>query len=408
VNGTNVILALVLAVLSAGLLPLGASGPRVLSWLAADCDPLEGPDLQPRFTGIGGVGTNAGLFEYDSKDLVVATGLAGMFNRSYFGGSELKGSSLGPGFASLFDARLRTDINRASDMLFFLPGRGAERFVGAADLGYGRGRNRTYREILKQPDLKWVVRDADRTWTFGTTGELLEVRSVDGDWLKLRYESWRHVEAIGPGGSTLGIDWENDLVARVRDLAREDRFVDYRYDTLRRLESVTSSSGAGERFEYESDSHRLVTISDGSGRVLLKLEYDDRERVVRELDSVGLRDGQAVTYEYIERPNGHVETIVRYPPSRIEPAWHPSERHVSDERGYLIELEARPTSTIVAIGSYGRGPQGDRAIIRDPCAGLAFIPRAAPPERRMNMAERVVFLLAKVWMTMAGLVPARG
>src|SRR5207247_4363268 len=104
-----------------------------------------------------------------------------------------------------------------------------------------------------------------------------------------------------------------------------------------RMTRAPSHLSVVKSFAYEGESQRIKTITDGQGAVRRTLDYDDKGRVVRERDEQGLRDNEAVTFAYEDLPDGSVTTTVIYPPSLLEPGWHPVLVEIDDAQGRLRE-----------------------------------------------------------------------
>jgi len=90
-----------------------------------------------------------------------------------------------------------------------------------------------------------------------------------------------------------------------------------------------------------------------------------------------------------ELADGGVRSTAIYPPSLVEPAWHPVQRALHDSQGRLLELELQPTSDQTLIGKYAYDPENRRIVLEDPC------PRELvnPFEAMLNALRRVILLL---------------
>ncbi len=166
--------------------------------------------------------------------------------------------------------------------------------------------------------------------------------------------------------------------------------VTFGYDEAGRLTSVTGSAGT-QRYRYDGGSQRIAAILDDRGEVALAIEYDDQGRVITERDADGLRDGGAVTFTYEPLLDGGVRTTVTYPPSLVEPGWHPVETTYHDARGRLTELEARPTSVDAYTGRYAHDADNRRIVLEDPCASLALVPRDWASSWLWRFLERLLW-----------------
>jgi YD repeat-containing protein len=57
-----------------------------------------------------------------------------------------------------------------------------------------------------------------------------------------------------------------------------DRVVQYGYDALGRLQTVTDRDGKTTTFAYDDDSQRITTITDANGHVAITMTYDAEGR----------------------------------------------------------------------------------------------------------------------------------
>jgi YD repeat-containing protein len=267
-----------------------------------------------------------------------------------------------------FQVRIRAD-GGTRDLLFTLPNGNVERFKDAQDNDRTTGTSRGYRVLAREELGRFRVFDEDITWTFGPGGTLERVDDASGDWVEVEYDQHaRLASTTGPDGPGLLFEISpDDRLTRVTTASDPTDFVRYEYDAAGRLVRAVHSSGFGQRFAYDGDTQLITEISDDEGTVLLVLEYADGYSVVRERDAQGLVDGEAVTYEYEELPDGGVRTTVIYPPSLVEPTWHPVQRALHDSQGRLLELELQPTSDETLIGKYAYDPENRRIVLEDPC-----------------------------------------
>jgi hypothetical protein len=130
---------------------------------------------------------------------------------------------------------------------------------------------------------------------------------------------------------------------------------------------VDRPAGTTERYTYVGNTQQIETISDGNDEPLLRIDYDDRGRVVKERDSQGLIDGQAVDYEYENLVDGSVRTTVTYPESRLDPSWRPIQSAVHDAKGNLRELVLQPARTERFVGRYDYDETNRRIVLEDAC-----------------------------------------
>jgi YD repeat-containing protein len=263
-------------------------------------------------------------------------------------------------------------------MLFTQPNGAVERFVDAWGNTPATGKNRGYRVLDRAPDGTWTVTDEATVWHFTSGGDLVSVESPDGS-AEARYRGNLLVQIAGPDGPTIGLKYRTDgRLEGVVDLRDQDRFVRYEYDPAGRLARVLHWDGSVEAYAYDGDSARIASIEDGSGRTLLRLAYDEDGRVIREQDTQGLEDGEAVRYQYEALDNGWLRTTVTYPMSVVEPGWHPIEQSLHDANGFVREMRFYPTSDQELVGRYDYDPENRRIVVEDPCPPAVGIDQVWP------------------------------
>ena len=208
-------------------------------------------------------------------------------------------------------------------MLFTLPSGSVERFKNGLDADRSFGTSRGYR-ILTRSVVGWTISDDGTTWTFNSSGSLVERDDGAGDWAKVRYEAGGPTSASGPSGEGIRLETgQMGRFTRVTDQADPTRFVSYEYDGSGRLIRVAPSSSAAQRYAYDGTSQRISTILDDSGNALFYVDYDSAGRVVREQDARGRVDGEFAVYVYQDLADGGKRTTVTYPTSLVESGWHP-------------------------------------------------------------------------------------
>jgi YD repeat-containing protein len=365
-----------IAVVIAGV---AGSSPKAAALIVA-CDPLDGPSLNARFNPIGGVALGAGQFQLSTID-IGSRSLAGTFRRAYFS-VDTRVTLLGPGWMNNFQVRLRSD-GTSPDMLFVMPSGETERFPGGLNGQRTFGTSRGYRVLTHESDGRFVVEDDRITWTFDRAGNLIRVENDEGDWVEVSYVQGILASTAGPGG--VGLRFEIGPGGRLQRVTAtaNGQSVGYEYDSKGRLVRAAPSLSPARRFVYLGATQQITAITDDQGETLLALEYNDLGRVVRDRDAAGLVDGEAVVFNYERRADKSVHTTVTYPPSLVEPGWHPLKIADIDPLRRLTRLEVQPTSERRYIGRYDYDAQNRRIFLDRPCVS----PGNVDPDRDVLVAS---------------------
>jgi YD repeat-containing protein len=138
-------------------------------------------------------------------------------------------------------------------------------------------------------------RDEERVlrgrWSRAANGDLKEIKSGRGSWIRLRYD-------------------ENERVTRAD--ASSGEFVEYSYDGENELTRVQYSTG--ETIEYAYDSrHRMVGVDDAAKSVSLMPVYDGNGTII------GLRTDPTHRYTFDHRADKQarmIEVEIAYPQGR--------------------------------------------------------------------------------------------
>ena len=148
-------------------------------------------------------------------------------------------------------------------------------------------------------------------------GAALEMRDAKGHRIELKRDPARNLDRLtSPSGHT--ISFKYDKASRIVE-ARDDagNLRQYTYNSTGHLETVSDGSRVLYRFEYENllhsqgfDPYLMTSVTDGSGRELMRNWYEDGSRVSKQR----LADGETLLYDYLFDSKYNVaEAIVTLP-----------------------------------------------------------------------------------------------
>ncbi|WP_326557257.1 RHS repeat-associated core domain-containing protein [Micromonospora sp. NBC_01796] len=182
----------------------------------------------------------------------------------------------------------------------------------------------------------------------GQSGDITQITSPNGRWIKLSYASGRVVRAQDNAG----------------------RAVVYGYDTAGRLTSVTSPGGRTTGYGYDT-ANRMTTVTDARGITYLTNTYDTAGRVVAQTMPDGVTYGFAYTTDGAGKV---VKTAVTEPDGSVRETSFDANRRVTTETTAAGTAQARTSTTArdpvthqptALVDPYGRrtalgyGPNGD-------------------------------------------------
>ncbi len=158
--------------------------------------------------------------------------------------------------------------------------------------------------------------------TLSPNGNITQLRSPNGRWIKLTYDSANRISAM------------QDNVGRV---------VGYTYDTGGRLWKATDPAGGVTEYSYDS-AGRMLSIKNPRGIVYVTNEYDSKGRVIRQTHA----DGGIYTFTYTLDTHGKVtQTLI------IDPLGH--KRLVTfNADGYTTTDTAAYGTSLAQRTSYAR------------------------------------------------------
>ncbi|NBE84082.1 RHS repeat-associated core domain-containing protein [Micromonospora rubida] len=155
--------------------------------------------------------------------------------------------------------------------------------------------------------------------TGGQSGDITQVTSPNGRWIKLTYSGGR--------------------VTRAQDNA--GRAVQYGYDGSGRLTTVTSPGGRTTTYTYDT-AHRMTTVTDARGVTYLTNTYDAAGRVAAQSMPGGVTYGFAYT---TDTANNVVKTAVTEPDGTVRETSFDADHRVVAETTAAGTAQARTSTT---------------------------------------------------------------
>jgi RHS repeat-associated protein len=289
------------------------------------------------------VDLGTGLLTYHKTDLVIPDTIPIVIERTYRQ-EDSNSYSFGIGTTNLYDLRLWSENNyHEADLV--LPDGGTVLYKRTSP---GEGYKEAEYQATKTPSifygstLKWSESDAgwDLTLTDGTTyvfgleapldairnrqgqqltitresgetGNITQITSPHGHWVKFTYDSSNRIKEIKDNsGRTLKYAYTSGLLTSATDPA--ERTAKYEYD------------GAGD----------MTSITNGRGIKYLETKYDTNDRVSKQIDG----DGGVFEFSYALGGSGNVESTTVTEPRE-------------NKRKVTFNSEGYPTSETEGVGS---------------------------------------------------------
>ncbi|MFC0005790.1 pre-peptidase C-terminal domain-containing protein [Micromonospora siamensis] len=217
-----------------------------------------------------------------------------------------------------------------------------------------------------------LVRSDGLTFVFGENAPLQSIRDRHGNQITLTRSSGGQsgdiTQITSPNGRWIKLSYSGGRVTRAQDNA--GRVVQYGYDTSGRLTSVTSPGGRTTTYGYDT-AHRMTTVTDARGITYLTNTYDANGRVA----SQAMPDGVSYRFAYTTDANGRVvKTAVTEPDGSVRETSFDADRRVVAETTAAGTAQERTSTTTrdpvthlptALVDPYGRrttldyGPNGD-------------------------------------------------
>jgi RHS repeat-associated protein len=249
-----------------------------------------------------GIDTSTGALGFADRDLSIPGTLPLTFTRYYNSHSDRFGS-FGFRWSDTYDTRLVFN----GDDVGVVWGSGREEFFNKQlDGSYTGADPRIHSKLVKNGDGTFTLTTKDNvSYRFDSQGTLTRIEDLNGNAIVPAYDGQGRLASVAADGGrtlTLGYDGSGRLTS-LTDPAGS--VYSYGYDANGDLVSVTNPLGGIRRYAY--DRHRLTTVTDENGTVLVDNTYDDFHRVTSQTDALG----KTITVGY-ETP-GKGATRVTYP-----------------------------------------------------------------------------------------------
>ena len=260
--------------------------------------------------------------------------------------SRDRSTSLGPGWTHNFAIRVRCTGDETSDLFFVRPNGQTDRYTANPGGSYSPPPG-VQATLVANEFPSYTLTTVDQTvQQFDSAGNLTSITDRYGNETVLTYNDDGQLVSIsdpaGRGVLTLAYDAVTGLLTSVTDWI--DRVVEYGYDTLGCLETVTDREGKVTTYAYDGTTHRLTTITDANGHVAITMTYDAEGRVATQQDAMGLITGEMTTLAYVTNPDGTQTTTVAYPSTSLEPTYHPLQVDTYNTDGWVTQHVMKPTS----------------------------------------------------------------
>ncbi|MFG3685498.1 RHS repeat-associated core domain-containing protein [Micromonospora sp. NPDC047740] len=206
-----------------------------------------------------------------------------------------------------------------------------------------------------------LVRTDGMTYVFGENAPLQSIRDRHGNQITLTRSSGGQsgdiTQITSPNGRWIKLAYTSGRVTRAQDNA--GRVVQYGYDSSGRLTTVTSPGGRTTTYTYDT-ANRMTTVTDARGVTYLTNTYDTAGRVATQT----LPDGVTYQFAYITDAGGKVvKTAVTEPDGQVRETSFDTNGRVVTETTAAGTAQARTATTerdpvthlpTVLVDPYGR------------------------------------------------------
>jgi RHS repeat-associated protein len=304
--------------------------------------PGHGPTSGAASWGSDPVNLGTGLYVYHKTDLVIPDTIPIVIERTYRQGDS-NSYSFGIGATSVYDMRLWSEHNYVEADLI-LPNGGRVRYVRTSPgEGYAEAEYKStstpgifYGSTIKWNGDGWNLSLTNGTvYVFGENAPLQAIRNRFGNQLTLTRESGQSgniTQITSPHGSWVKLTYNSaSCVTEITD--NIGRKLKYSYNGSGLLEKATDAAGRTTSYEYNAE-HQLIAVTDGRGKTYIKTEYEAKGRVSKQTTG----DSGTYSFSYTEGEGGSITSTTVTDPRKIE-------------RKMTFNSEGFPTSEIEALGT---------------------------------------------------------
>ncbi|SCL34140.1 RHS repeat-associated core domain-containing protein [Micromonospora pallida] len=189
-----------------------------------------------------------------------------------------------------------------------------------------------------------LVRTDGMTWVFGENTPLQSIRDRHGNQITLTRSSGGQAGDItqitSPNGRWIKLSYTSGRITRAQDNA--GRAVTYAYDTGGRLTEVTTPGGRTTRYTYDS-AHRMTSVTDARNITYLTNTYDSAGRVASQV----MPNGVTYQFAYTTDTNGRItKTTVTEPDGTLRSTSFDANRRVVAETSMVGTAQERTATTV--------------------------------------------------------------
>jgi RHS repeat-associated protein len=333
---------------------------------------------------------NTGTYAY-STTLLAASGsqLPFGFMIHYDSAPRRTSGQMGPRWGHSYDwgvTRLESgdlDVRRGDG--------GVESFESAPGGGYIPSHGRIVNSIRKLADGSYLYETTSQMqYAFDSNGKLVAISDPNGNRVELHYGADGLLsDLVDSRSQTAAFGYDtNKLLTAVQYASRQIRL---HYNSGKDVESFTDPAGNETKFTYDGD-HNLLTGTDANGIQFVTNTYDDRHRVLEQLDGKGARSVNTYTSAKATRVDRAGNPVVT--------EFDPLDRAVAmtDGRGgvrrYSYDGNDNRTSETDPLGAISHSTydeHGNLAEDQDPLGGLVksiYDPGNRPVEVQDQAGQR--------------------